>query len=611
MGEDGEIGVGLRMGLSGNMRFLRVYARVLGLLRPDRGIAIGLVIANLLVMGFQFAEPVLFGRVINLLAQSDTMTNKSVIHGAVVLLAIWAGIGLVSIGANIMLAVQAERLAHRNRLSAMARYFRHVLSLPPAFHRDRQSGRLLKMMLSGADGLFWMWLSFFREHLATLIGLLVLLPLTIILNWQLAIALIVLVVIFCTFTILVISRTESAQRQVEGYHSTLAGTAQDALANVLVVQAFTRLSAEASNFRATGDLVLKKQFPVLNWWAVLSVVTSAASTITVITIFMIGTILHLRGAASIGAIVSFMGFATLLIGRLTGAMGFISRLFLQMPTLIDFFAILDAESTILEPQNAPRLRVPFGEVTFEKVNFEYVTGIPTVANLSFTARPGSIVALVGATGAGKSSTMALLQRYWDPTRGRILIDGQDIRSVTLDSLRGAIGVVFQDSLLFNRSIRENLLVGKPDATEAELHNACRMAEALDFIRAQPNGFDTMIGERGVNLSGGQRQRLAIARAILKDPPILILDEATSALDAATEARVTRALRALMVGRTSFIIAHRLSTIREADEILVFDEGRIVERGGFNQLLAARGAFAALVETQIMTGAEAPPIGAAA
>ncbi len=611
MDEDGEIGVGLRMGLSGNMRFLRVYARVLGLLRPDRGIAIGLVIANLLVMGFQFAEPVLFGRVINLLAQSDTMTNKSVIHGAVVLLAIWAGIGLVSIGANIMLAVQAERLAHRNRLSAMARYFRHVLSLPPAFHRDRQSGRLLKMMLSGADGLFWMWLSFFREHLATLIGLLVLLPLTIILNWQLAIALIVLVVIFCTFTILVISRTESAQRQVEGYHSTLAGTAQDALANVLVVQAFTRLSAEASNFRATGDLVLKKQFPVLNWWAVLSVVTSAASTITVITIFMIGTILHLRGAASIGAIVSFMGFATLLIGRLTGAMGFISRLFLQMPTLIDFFAILDAESTILEPQNAPRLRVPFGEVTFEKVNFEYVTGIPTVANLSFTARPGSIVALVGATGAGKSSTMALLQRYWDPTRGRILIDGQDIRSVTLDSLRGAIGVVFQDSLLFNRSIRENLLVGKPDATETELHNACRMAEALDFIRAQPNGFDTMIGERGVNLSGGQRQRLAIARAILKDPPILILDEATSALDAATEARVTRALRALMVGRTSFIIAHRLSTIREADEILVFDEGRIVERGGFNQLLAARGAFAALVETQIMTGAEAPPIGAAA
>jgi ATP-binding cassette subfamily B protein len=586
------------------VKFIKVYTRVLGLLRPDRGIAIGLVIANLLVMGFQFAEPVLFGRVINLLTLSDTMTNKSVINGAEVLLAVWAGIGLISIGANIMLAVQAERLAHRNRLAAMAKFFRHVLSLPPAFHRDRQSGRLMKMMLSGADGLFWMWLSFFREHLATLLATIVLLPLTIILNWQLAIALIVLVVVFCTFTILVISRTETAQRQVEGYHTTLAGTAQDALANVLVVQAFTRLGAEARNFRATSDLVLQKQFPVLNWWAVLSVVTSAASTITVITIFMIGTILHLEGAASIGAIVSFMGFATLLIGRLTGAMGFCSRLFMQMPTLIDFFAILDAETTILEHAGAPRLKVSAGEVRFETVNFEYISGIPTVENISFTAKPGSVVALVGATGAGKSSTMALLQRYWDPTRGRIMIDGQDIKDVSLDSLRGAIGVVFQDSLLFNRSIRENLLVGKPNATEAEIHKACRMAEALDFIQAQPNGFETMIGERGVNLSGGQRQRLAIARAILKDPPILVLDEATSALDAATEAKVTRALRALMMGRTSFIIAHRLSTIRDADDILVFENGRIVERGTFSQLLAARGIFATLVETQIMVGAAA-------
>jgi ATP-binding cassette subfamily B protein len=583
------------------LNFFVVYTRVLGLLKPDRGVAIGLVIANLLVMGFQFAEPVLFGRVINLLTQSDTMTNKSVMGGAETLLAIWAAIGLAGIGANIMLAVQAERLAHRNRLAAMAKFFRHVLSLPPAFHRDRQSGRLMKMMLSGADGLFWMWLSFFREHLATLLATIVLLPLTIILNWQLAIALIILVVVFCTFTILVISKTETAQRQVEGYHSTLAGTAQDALANVLVVQAFTRLGAEARNFRATGDMVLAKQFPVLNWWAVLSVVTSAASTITVITIFMIGTILHLRGAASIGAIVSFMGFATLLIGRLTGAMGFCSRLFMQMPTLVDFFAILDAETTILELAGAPRLRVPAGQVKFENVSFEYVTGIPTVKNISFTARPGSIVALVGATGAGKSSTMALLQRYWDATRGRILIDGQDIREVSLESLRGAIGVVFQDSLLFNRSIRENLMVGKPDATEAQLVKACRMAEALDFILAQPNGFETMIGERGVNLSGGQRQRLAIARAILKDPPILVLDEATSALDAATEAKIGRALRALMVGRTSFIIAHRLSTIRDADEILVFDEGRIVERGSFKALLAARGIFSTLVETQIMVG----------
>lgn len=584
------------------MKFIVVYARVLRLLRPDRAIAIALVFGNLFVIGLQFTEPVLFGRVINLLTQSDQLGTVGVIAQSKILLAAWAAIGLSGIFANVWVAVQADRLAHRNRLAAMARFFGHVLSLPPAFHRERQSGRLLKMMLAGADGLFWMWLSFFREHLATFLAVIVLLPLTIMLNWQLAIALIVLVVVFCTLTVLIIGKTESAQKQVEAHHSTLAGTAQDALANVLVVQSFTRLGAEAKNFHRTTELVLAKQFPVLNWWALLSVVTSAASTITIITIFMVGTILHLRGQASIGAIVSFMGFATLLVGRLTGAMGFISRLFIQMPSLIDFFAVMDAQTTVHELASARPLQVKNGAVVFEAVSFEYVSGTPTIADVSFTANPGSVVALVGATGAGKSSTMALLQRYWDPTRGRILVDGQDIKDVTLESLRAAIGVVFQDSLLFNRSIRENLLIGKPDASEMELHEACRKAEALDFILAQPDGFETMIGERGANLSGGQRQRLAIARAILKDPPLLVLDEATSALDAATEAKVSRALRALMVGRTSFIIAHRLSTIRDADEILVFDDGRVVERGSFAALLAAGGQFASLVETQIMVGA---------
>ena len=237
-------------------------------------------------------------------------------------------------------------------------------------------------------------------------------------------------------------------------------------------------------------------------------------------------------------------------------------------------------------------------MAFEQVSFAYPGGPAILSDVSFVARPGTVTALVGATGAGKSTAMHMLQRLWDPQHGGIIIDGQDLRDVSLDSLRDNIGVVFQESLLFNRSIRENLLVGRPDATDAQVEHACRLAEAHDFIIRQPQGYDTLVGERGATLSGGQRQRLAIARALLKDAPILILDEATSALDAATEARVSRAMANLMKGRTTFVIAHRLSTVRDADEILVFDAGRIEERGTFEGLLAERGRFAELVHSQL-------------
>ena len=355
--------------------------------------------------------------------------------------------------------------------------------------------------------------------------------------------------------------------------------------------------------------VIAHQFPILNWWAVVNVMTRAASTVAVIAIVLIGTVLNLQGQASVSEIVTFMGLAGMLIGRLDGAMSFTARLFFEVPGLRAFFAVLDAKSSVPERADAGALAPGpdgrSGEVVFEEVGFAYPGGPPILDGVSFTARPGMAVALVGQTGAGKSTAMALLQRAWDPDRGRVMIDGQDIRDVTLESLRRAIGVVFQESMLLNRSIRDNLLIGNPNATAEELEKACRMADAHEFIIRQPQGYETMVGERGSTLSGGQRQRLAIARALLKDPPILILDEATSALDAATEARVSRALKALMAGRTTFIIAHRLSTVRDADEILVFDGGRIVERGSFDALLAQGGRFAELVATQLAPAAAVP------
>jgi glucan exporter ATP-binding protein len=585
------------------MRFLRVYGRVIGVLGRDLRIAALLTGVNVLLAALLFLDPILFGRVVNLLWQSDQMASGSFWTQAASLLAIWAAVGVAGIVSNIVVAVQTERLAHRNRVKAMGGYFSHVLTLPPSFHGDTHSGRLIKTMISGTDGLFGTWLVFFRDQAATLVSALVLLPLTLLLNWRLALALIVLVCVFVTVTAFVIRRTEAGQRRVENFNSALAGTAQDALANVMVVQAFTRPALEARIFGDIAQQLIRQQFPVLNWWALVNVLTRAASTLAIITIVMIGTWLHTRGQAGIGEIVSFMGFATLLIGRLESAVSFVASLFYKLPAVEEFFAIMDAKSSVPERPDVRTLWAPRGEVVFDEVSFTYPGADTVLSDISFVAKPGTSVALVGQTGAGKSTAMALLQRLWDPDTGRITIDGQDLREVRLESLRAAIGVVFQESLLFNRSIRDNLRIGRPDATDEQIEEACRMADAHEFIKRQPRGYDTQIGERGVTLSGGQRQRLAIARALLKDPPILILDEATSALDAATEARVGRALKALMAGRTTFTIAHRLSTVRDADEILVFDQGRIVERGSFAELLARKGRFAELVATQLAPPAE--------
>jgi glucan exporter ATP-binding protein len=589
------------------MPILTIYRRVLAMLGNDTRLAVLLGLANIVVAGLQFLDPVLFGRVIGLLSHSDQVSRDELWTQAAALIGVWLAVGGASIGANIGTVVHAERMAHRNRLRVMSRFFAHVLSLPLSFHGEAHSGRLMKVMLGGSDAMFSVWLTFFREQLATYIATVVLLPLTLFLNWQLGLVLIVLVVLFCTVTTIVINRTEAGQARAEFFQSSLASTAQDALANVMVVQSFTRLAAETRRFGQIADQVIANQFPVLNWWAMVNVLTRGASTIAVIIIVLVGTLLHIDGKASIGEIVSFMGFANLLIGRLESAMQFATRLFLQRPVLDDFFTVLDSKSSVPERDDAIELYAPHGEVAFEAVSFAYPGGPAILSDVSFVAQPGSVIALVGQTGAGKSTAMNLLQRLWDPTAGRVAIDGQDIRDVTLESLRQSIGVVFQESLLFNRSIRENLRIGRPDATDEDVERACRMADAHDFIMRQPQGYDTMVGERGATLSGGQRQRLAIARAMLKNPPILILDEATSALDAATEARVSRAMATLMQGRTTFIIAHRLSTVRDADEILVFDQGQIVERGRFNDLVSHGGRFAELVATQL---AGAPQIRAA-
>ena len=582
------------------MSFLRIYLRVIDLLAPEARLAGTLAIANIALAVAQFVEPVLFGHIIDALSGTLPAGIGPAARVLAPLIGAWVGFGLFIIIAAALVAWFADRLAHRRRNLVLADFFEHVLQLPLAYHASAHSGRQLKIMLTGTDTLWWLWVSFFREHFAAFVFIAFLLPTTLVLNWRLALPLLVLCVAFTALTVLVMHKADAMQRAVERHYSDLAETAADTLGNVAVVQSFARIELEVSALRGLVNSLLRAQMPVLSWWAVAAVLTRTATTLTLLTILLVGTYLKLVGLASVGQIVSFMAIATLLISRLEQVVGFANRLFMDAPKLAEFFGVLDTVPVVRDRPDAVdpgRLR---GLVEFKDVSFSYDGKRAAVADVNFTALPGDRIALVGPTGSGKSTALALLHRTFDPQSGLIAVDGMDIRALTLTGLRRNIGVVFQETLLFNRSIAENLRVGKPDATDKEMRDAAARAQALDFIDHKPEGLEAPIGERGRLLSGGERQRLAIARALLKDPPILILDEATSALDPVTEARLTMALDEVMKGRTTFVIAHRLATIRNATRILVFSNGSIVETGTYDELVRRGGFFAELA------GAQFPP-----
>ena len=574
------------------MPLLRLYTRVLDMLGKEARLGWILALANLLLAASQFAEPVLFGRIV------DVLSGKSG-SSAWPLLGAWVAFGLFTIASSAWVALQADRLSHRQRQAVLTGYFDHILQLPMTFHSGTHSGKLMKVMLNGTDALWRLWLGFFREHFAAILSIVVLLPLSLYLNWRLAILLFILCVVFTTLTTFVVRKTYDLQSEVERHYTDLSARASDALGNVALVQSFVRIDDEVQGLRTVADQLLAAQMPVLSWWALVTVITRASTTITVLAIFSLGIALHDRGLTSVGEIVTFVSFATMLIQKLEQVVSFVNNVFMEAPRLQDFFNVMDAVPAVRDRPEAMEVGRLSGLVDFHDVSFSYDGKRPAVEDLSFAALPGQTIALVGPTGAGKSTAIALLHRAFDPQSGFIKIDGMDIRGLKLAALRRNIGVVFQEALLFDRSIADNLRVGKPDATEEEMRTAAARAQALEFIERSDHGFETKAGERGRMLSGGERQRLSIARALLKDPPILILDEATSALDAVTEAKVNAALDEVMRGRTTFVIAHRLSTIRNATRILVFENGRVIENGTFDELVAKGGRFAELARAQFM------------
>ena len=581
------------------MKFLRLYLRVLELLGREARLGWILALANLALASAMFVEPLLFGRIIDTLANAQARVSDLQLRDLMLLLAAWVGFALFAIVCSTLVALHADRLAHRQYQVVRTMFFEHVLQLPLSYYTGSHSGRLVKVMMTGTNTLWALWLAFFREHFASFVSLIVLMPLTLFINWRYGLLLIVLCCIFAMLIALVVSKSEQLQSTVERYYSDVAERTTDTLGNIALVQSFARIESEVSGMKKMGDEVLSAQIPVLSWWAVTTVITRTSTTLTMLSILVLGVWFYLHGLTTVGEIVMFMSYATLLIGRLEHVVQFANRMVMDAPRIKEFFEVLDTEPAVRDRPDALDPGRLHGLVEFKDVSFSYDGKRAAVADLTFTALPGETVALVGATGAGKSTALALLHRAFDPQSGVVRIDGMDIRALTLTGLRRNIGVVFQEVLLFNRSIAENLRVGKPDATIEEMREACARAQALEFIERMPDGFDAPIGERGRFLSGGERQRVAIARALLKNPPILILDEATSALDAATEAKVQAALDEVMKNRTTFVIAHRLSTVRGASRIFVFDEGRIVEAGTFDELVRRGGAFAQLARAQFL------------
>lgn len=567
------------------MSLLKIYWRAMEYLAAEKAATITMCIASVLVALVMLVEPILFGRVIQSISDGS---------GIFIQLVMWAGLGVFNIIAAVFVARGADRLAHRRRLSVMVESYERLITMPLSWHQERGTSNALHTLIRATDSLFTLWLEFMRQHLTTIVALVTLIPVAMSMDLRMSLVLVVLGVIYIMIGQLVMRKTKDGQAAVEKHHHQLFEHVSDTISNVSVVQSYNRIASETQALRAYVRKLENAQFPVLNWWALASGLNRMASTFSMVVVLVLGAYFVTKGTMRVGDVIAFIGFAQLMIGRLDQISAFINQTVTARAKLEEFFEMEDATAERQEPEEATELKDVQGNIVFDNVTFEFPNSGQGVYDVSFQVKRGQTVAIVGPTGAGKTTLINILQRVYDPAAGRVLIDGTDTRTISRHSLRRAIATVFQDAGLFNRSIEANIRVGSEDATNEQIHAAAKAAAAHDFILAKSHGYDTMAGERGTQLSGGERQRLAIARAILKNAPILVLDEATSALDVETEEKVKRAVEDLSQNRTTFIIAHRLSTVQSADLVLFMDKGHLVEFGKFNELATRGGRFSDLL-----------------
>lgn len=524
------------------------------------------------------------------------------------LVALYAALGILRYAQSILLGVVAQRVGLAMRRDVYA----HLQTMSLSYFHKRRTGQLMSVLTSDVSKLQNAAMMM-KDFVATPIQACVFLGTMFVLSWKLTLFALLMVPLIAGTIQLLTRRLRALSKQSQDKQGDVSAIMEETLSAPRIVRAFTAEKREVARFENANEKMLGVQLKSLRRNALLGPVVDMIGVIGVALTLFVGGHEVASHALTTGGLLAFV-FATSKLADSANAISGLRSSWEEMMGAADriFNDVLDVQAEIQNAPNARTLENVRGKIEFRDVSFAYLPNQPTLQNINLTIEPGQVVALVGETGAGKSTLADLVPRFYDPTQGGVFLDGHDLRTLTLQSLREQISIVPQETLLFAGTIRDNIAYGKPDATDAEVEAAARAANADSFISSYPAKYQTHIGERGTTLSGGERQRVAIARALLADPKILILDEATSALDASTESLVQEALDTLMQNRTTLVIAHRLSTIVGADKIVVLRRGGIIaEEGTHAELIARRGVYAALYETQKRAAASSESLPAAA